>query len=100
MIYNNKYLFLTQYCAISRAILRESPSLEVLLDKLDARISARAEELWAAAEAGTEPRPQVERTCDICEKNRARLAHARLQVKENVTNVESAREKVKAAMIW
>ena len=56
--------------------------------------------MWEDAEAGRQEKGVVARVCDVCEKNRARLAHARLQVEDNMKTVETAREKIKAALMW
>lgn len=72
--------------------------------------------MWESLESGTQERGQekkgpqekekarerarIETLCDTCEKSRARIAHARLKVKDNVKVVENAREKIKAALLW
>ena len=74
--------------------------MNVLLDKLDGRISEQAELLWEAVDEIPDQKASVERVCDICEKNRARIAHASLQVAHNVKAVETDRDKIRAAILW
>ena len=49
---------------------------------------------------GKHAKDRVETVTAICERNRARIAHSRLQMSELIDQVENAAKKIRASLIW
>jgi len=110
----NKLLedFNSEYCGICQAIIRDCPTMDAVLSKLDSAIQKHTDRLNNLKNESNDAQTQIEkghvtenvqdyeRIIMQCEKNQARMAHSRLVITELLDTANTAARKIRAALLW
>jgi hypothetical protein len=88
---------LFQFVAICRAILRDSSHIQAFLSDMDLKIEEECKTLVNAARHGNK---QAEHSLDVVDNNRGKILFYKSRTEELLAQVQSAENKIRAALIW